>query len=379
MPLDLKPAILTRVSHGPCRLRDAPAQSRLMTAITPPPLRHALADLSPANFGMVMATGIVSIALHLLGWPVLARALLVVNIVLYVGLWVLTVLRLMRHRARVVQDLTDHGRGPGFFTMVAGSGVLGCQCLLLGGPRSAAMALWCVTAALWLLLTYGIFAALTTKAVKPTLDRGISGTWLLAVVATQAIAVLGVLLAPGLPAGQREAMHFLALALWLWGGMLYIWIMALIFYRYTFFTLAAQDLTPPYWINMGAMAISTLAGSLLVMAAPQAPFLQTLRPFIEGFTLFYWASGTWWIPLLLVLGVWRYGLQRVPLRYDPMYWGAVFPLGMYAVCTFDLIHALDLPFLHWLPPLFALAAVLAWVVAFGGLLHRVAQWRRQAH
>ena len=137
MPLDLKPAILTRVSHGPCRLRDAPAQSRLMTAITPPPLRHALADLSPANFGMVMATGIVSIALHLLGWPVLARALLVVNIVLYVGLWVLTVLRLMRHRARVVQDLTDHGRGPGFFTMVAGSGVLGCQCLLLGGPREA--------------------------------------------------------------------------------------------------------------------------------------------------------------------------------------------------------------------------------------------------
>ena len=99
----------------------------------------------------------------------------------------------------------------------------------------------------------------------------------------------------------------------------------------------------------------------------------------RGPTAAHWASGTWWIPLLLVLGVWRYGLQRVPLRYDPMYWGAVFPLGMYAVCTFDLIHALDLPFLHWLPPLFALAAVLAWLVAFGGLLHRVAQWRRQAH
>ena len=358
---------------------NAPDPSAASSPVQPVQPNLRLADLSPANFGMVMATGIVSIALHLLDWPGAARVLLAINIVLYVGLWVLTVLRLLRHRARVVQDLTDHGRGPGFFTMVAGTGVLGSQCLLLGGPRSAAMALWCVTAALWLLLTYGIFAALTTKAVKPTLDRGISGTWLLAVVATQAIAVLGVLLAPGLPAGQREAMHFLALALWLWGGMLYIWIMALIFYRYTFFTLAAQDLTPPYWINMGAMAISTLAGSLLVMAAPQAPFLQTLRPFIEGFTLFYWASGTWWIPLLLVLGVWRYGLQRVPLRYDPMYWGAVFPLGMYAVCTFDLIHALDLPFLHWLPPLFALAAVLAWVVAFGGLLHRVAQWRRQAH
>ena len=343
-----------------------------------PPQTLALAELSPANFGMVMATGIVSIAAQLLGQPVLARGLLAVNIVLYGGLWLLTVLRGLRHPRRLGRDLADHGRGPGFFTMVAGSGVLGSQCLLLGGPRGAALALWGVTVALWLLLTYGIFAALTTKAVKPTLDRGINGTWLLAVVATQSIAVLGVLLAPGLPEGQRVAMHFVALALWLWGGMLYIWIMALIFYRYTFFTLAAEDLTPPYWINMGAMAISTLAGSLLVMAAPQAPFLQSMRPFIEGFTLFYWASGTWWIPLLLVLGVWRYGIKRVPLRYDPMYWGAVFPLGMYAVCTFDLIKALDLHFLQWLPPLFGGAAVLAWALAFAGLLHRVGQWWRQS-
>ena len=349
-----------------------------MNAAAPPAPRLALADLSPANFGMVMATGIVSIALHLLGWPLLARVLLGLNAALYGGLWVLTVLRLTRHRARFVQDLTDHGRGPSFFTLVAGSGVLGSQCLLLGGPRGAATALWGVTAALWLLLTYGIFAALTTKAVKPTLDRGISGTWLLAVVATQSVAVLGVLLAPGLSAGPREAMHFLALALWLWGGMLYIWIMALIFYRYTFFALAAQDLTPPYWINMGAMAISTLAGSLLIMAAPQAPFLQTLRPFIEGFTLFYWASGTWWIPLLLVLGVWRHVIERVPLRYDPMYWGAVFPLGMYAVCSFDLVTALRLDFLHWLPPVFGAAAVLAWLLAFGGLLHRIGQWLIQS-
>lgn len=106
----------------------------------------------------------------------------------------------------------------------------------------------------------------------------------------------------------------MALALWLWGGMLYIWIMALIFYRYTFFTLAAEDLTPPYWINMGTMAISTLAGALLVLAAPLAPFLRSLLPFIKGFTLFYWASGSRWIPLLLVLGVWRYGIARVPLR-----------------------------------------------------------------
>jgi hypothetical protein len=89
--------------------------------------------------------------------------------------------------------------------------------------------------------------------------------------------------------------------MWLWGGMLYIWMMSLIFYRYTFFTLEPGDLSPPYWINMGAMAISTLAGSLLILNSPDAPFLLSLLPFIKGFTVFYWATGTWWIPMLLVL------------------------------------------------------------------------------
>jgi tellurite resistance protein TehA-like permease len=87
------------------------------------------------------------------------------------------------------------------------------------------------------------------------------------------------------------------------------------------------------------MAISTLAGSLLILNAPDAPFLISLLPFIKGFTVFYWATGTWWIPMLLVLAIWRHVYRRFPLRYDPLYWGAVFPLGMYAACTERMISA----------------------------------------
>ena len=32
--------------------------------------------------------------------------------------------------------------------------------------------------------------------------------------------------------------------------------------------------------------------------------------------------------MLLILGIWRHVIRRFPLRYDPLYWGAVFPLGM---------------------------------------------------
>ena len=93
-----------------------------------------------------------------------------------------------------------------------------------------------------------------------------------------------------------------------------------------------------------------------------------LLPFIKGFTVFYWATGTWWIPMLLVLGVWRYVYKRFPLRYDPLYWGAVFPLGMYAVATHEMTRALAFDFLGFVPPLFLWIALVAWLATGAGLL-----------
>ncbi len=187
-------------------------------------------------------------------------------------------------------------------------------------------------------------------------------------VATQSIATLSALLAARLGQPFRLELNFLALSMWLWGGMLYIWMMSLIFYRYTFFTLEPGDLSPPYWINMGAMAISMLAGSVLILNSPDAPFLLSLLPFLKGFTVFYWATGTWWIPMLLVLALWRHVYRRFPLRYDPLYWGAVFPLGMYAASTHRMIEAMRIEFLHFLPPLFFGVALAAWTAAFAGLM-----------
>ena len=235
-----------------------------------PPLKRALAelaDLSPAYFGMVMATGIVSLAAHLLALPGLARALFQLNIVVYAVLWLLTVLRAACHPRRFFSDMVNHLRGPGFFTTVAATSVLGSQFVVLAGDYRTGAVLWVVAIVLWIGLTYTIFAGFTIKENKPTLDQGISGAWLLAVVATQSIAVLSALLAVGIGQPIKLEMNFLALSMWLWGGMLYIWMMSLIFYRYTFFPFSPGDLSPPYWINMGAMAISTLAGSLLIINA----------------------------------------------------------------------------------------------------------------
>jgi tellurite resistance protein TehA-like permease len=119
---------------------------------------------------------------------------------------------------------------------------------------------------------------------------------------------------------------------------------------------------------MGAAAISTLAGSLLIAAAPRSPLLGELRPFLKGLTLLFWSTATWWIPMLVLLGVWRHLVRRFPLRYDPLYWGAVFPLGMYTACTVRLSEAIDAPYLMAIPRVFGPVALAAWTLTMAGLI-----------
>ena len=335
-----------------------------------------LVNLSPAYFGLVMATGIVSLAGFMMGYEPLAFGLFYLNIAQYVILVVLFGLRATLYPRRFFGDMIGHLSAPGYFTTVAGTGILASQFLVLRENIPAGSALWLLAIVLWVGIIYTIFTVFTVKSDKPTLDKGINGGWLLAVVATQSIAVSSALLAARIGQPYRLELNLMALSMWLWGGMLYIWMISLIFYRYTFFRFSPDDLAPPYWINMGAMAISTLAGSLLILNAPQAPYLLSLLPFLKGFTVLYWATGTWWIPMLLLLGIWRHGYKRFPFKYDPLYWGAVFPLGMYAACTWQMNRAMEFGFLTTLPLGFFYIAVAAWLITFVGMLRSLSRTLR---
>lgn len=327
-------------------------------------------DLFPGYFALVMATGVVSIACKLLDFPVIPMFLLAVNCLCYAVLVLLTGLRAAKFPAHLVEDLRNHQRAPGFFTLVAGTCVLGTQIVAIAGVRDIGFVFWWGGVALWGFVMYAFFTAVMIRVNKPSLAAGINGAWLIAAVATQSIVVLRGTLGGAAP---HEAIQFYCLAMFMIGCMLYLAIIPLIFYRLTFVRLETYDFGPPYWVNMGAAAIATLAGSTLLQLTPTWTVLAAFRPSVMGFTVFFWSVATWWIPLLITLMVWRYLIRRDPIVYDPQFWGMVFPLAMYTTSTFRLARALDLPFLESIPRVFIYLSLAAWIATFMGLLFTIAR------
>lgn len=122
----------------------------------------------------------------------------------------------------------------------------------------------------------------------------------------------------------------------------------------------------PWWINMGAVAIATLAGARLMALPANDPNLVLVQRFAATFTVLLWATSTFWIPLLVILFIWK-ELKRGPGGYDPGLWSVVFPLGMYAAATHDYATEAHLYFLDTIPHAVFWVALLAWVLTFIGM------------
>ncbi len=328
-----------------------------------------LATLFHGYFALVMATGIVAIAADQQSLDLLAQILYVVTVIAYVVLAVLLVTRMVRYRSNFVADVTNHAKGFAFLTTVAATNVLASASIVVHGWWNLAWALWWASLVLWAVFVYTTLVAVVIDRDKPGLQGGINGSWFLLTVSTQSVAVVAGLF---LTRTDSDALAFTAIAAFTLGVVLYLIVMTMVFLRWTFHPLDPTEADPPAWIAAGAVAITVLAGSNILLAADRAPDrVARIAPFLEGLVVMAWATATFWFPLMIAIGIWRHVVRRVPLRYHPSYWAMVFPLGMYGAATYRMSAAIDLDVLAWLPKVELAIAGTAWAITFVGLLHHL--------
>lgn len=332
--------------------------------------REAVRTLNPGYFALVMATGIVSIAMqnhH--AYPISVTLLWLAGIE-YVALLGVYLWRLASFRSAAAADLSHPGRAFGYFTFIAATGVLGTR-LALDQHHAAALVLLAAGWLAWLVLGYVIpWAAVLGRARHPILQYA-NGTWFIWVVASQSIAVLAATLEPSVDLGRRE-LALLAVFSWSVGIFLYAAAGILVAARMLAYPVRPDDMTPPYWVSMGATAITVLAGARIVEMA-DAPMVTATRGLVAGASVVFWAFGTWLIPPLVAAGVWRHVVHRIPLRYEAPLWSVVFPLGMYGVGSHYLGQTDHLPIVEAIGANESWVALAAWAVTFVAMLAHLAR------
>lgn len=322
-------------------------------------LNAEVARLYPGCFALVMATGIISNALFLEGYRGPSDALFTVNSLAYPVLVIFTVLRAVSFSRALWRDLTNPRLVFSFFTIVAATDVFGVG-INLRGYESISILMWLIALILWFGLIYFCFAVLVFLNTAHGANV-VHGGWLIAIVGTESLVILGTIVAPAMGA-LSSAVFVLIHMLWGVGLGLYGIFVTLFAYRIFFFDVEPDDITPLLWVVMGAAAIATNAGSALILTESGMDFLHSMRPFIDGVTLIMWAWATWWIPLLILFGVWKHCVCRVPLSYTPMFWSLVFPLGMYALASLRLSLATDFPPLRSISHAMVWTALAAWAL-----------------
>jgi len=329
-----------------------------------------LSTLFPGYFALVMATGIIAVAAKQQSLDLTADALYALAALSYVTLAVLLMVRIARYPKLFFADLTNHARGFAFLTTVAGTNVLASASIVILQWWGLARVLWWASLVLWVVLLYPTLIAVVIRPDKPGLAGGINGTWFLLTVATQSVAVTAGLLLTNRP---NDFLAFTALSAFGLGVTLYLIVTTMVFLRWTFHPLQPTEADPPAWIAAGAVAITVLAGSnLLIAGGAGSVRLQRVAPLIEGLVVTAWATATFWCPLMIAIGAWRHIVRRVPLRYHPSYWAMVFPLGMYGAATYRMLLAINLHQLDLLPKMVLGVAGAAWALTFAGMIHHLA-------
>ncbi|RIV21687.1 hypothetical protein D2Q93_10470 [Alicyclobacillaceae bacterium I2511] len=303
--------------------------------------KFQLRTLYTGYFASVMATGIISILTFIIQWYWISAILFSIGWISYLTLIVLYSVRLYYFSTDVWRDLCDPMKMFGYFTFIAASDVLALRSIVVHWI-TIALILSGIALVTWVVLAYFVFIFLIIRNTRP-IQQSVNGSWLIFVVATQSLSIILSSLTLTESTGNDFSL-FAAYCFWAFGILIYVLFIILIIYRLFFRNVNLADWSPPYWINMGAMAITTVAGIHLEQRVGDSLFLNSIHAFIRAISVMMWAWGTWWIPLLIIMEVWKYPSQK--FVYHPSLWSIVFPLGMYTTALTMMVSQPGLTFLQ---------------------------------
>jgi tellurite resistance protein TehA-like permease len=300
-----------------------------------------------------MAMGIASTAAQR-DAPELSAALLVVGCVAFVVLSARAVAAAARRPGAIAAELRSLPEAFDALTLVAAAGVLSVRLHAAGYDAVAAGG---VALAAWPVLV----AAVAAAATRSRASRGVSGNWLLAVVATQSVAMVAAVAALS---RDVPALTLAAVAAWCVGLVLYVGLIGPVAGRLAHMAVR-REFTPDFWIVMGALAISTLAAAAL-LRAPGTP----AEPLIKAAGLTTLVVAATWIPALTAIDLRAVRMPRRPPASGR--WSMVFPLGMFSASAQAYGRAAGMPALTTVGDWSAWVALLAWLAVAIAAIDR---WR----
>lgn len=330
-----------------------------------------LEDMYPGYFTLTMATGIIAIALELLGIKGLSNLIYWLTLVSWVTIFIIYLCRLIYFPKAVIDDLLDPRRTFSFFSFVAATNVSGLL-LNLHGQNYLAIFCWVLAFLAWSALLYCSFGVLIFLHGERNVNI-VDGGWLICIVGTQSLVLLGLKIVYYLDSYAGFMMLGIYM-LWLFGLILYAIFVTLFCYRIFFLEMKIDDYSPLMWVIMGAAAISANSSSTLDMSDPVIHVLSEMHPVVDGIALLTWTWATWWIPLLVIIGFWKHFVRRIPLRYEPRQWSIVFPLGMYTVASYQLSLAAEFEPIHLISHVMIWVAIAVWCLLMIGLFRRLTDW-----
>lgn len=313
-------------------------------------------------FTAVMATVMVAFISQLYGFEAITPYFFITGLVIFFSVIVFKTAGIILFFRNSLNELLNPEKNLYLFTIVAAINLVGVCVAKLFHLHATACIFWYIAISFWLAISLSSFSVLFLyrKFEDRKIEDILHGGWFFVTVGTQSTAFLGIVVA------EHAVQHILfiqlfSFALWSIGAILYLTFMVFIFLRLIFYQFSRNAVVTPYWINIGAAALTALTSAILYrhISVTGGPFTDFLS-FLKGITLFFWSIGLWWLPFLVILAIRKQAYSNDGLMFTVGYWEVVFSLGLYSYSTIHMIGLFQGQYLAIASLCFSLACIILW-------------------